>query len=649
MESLSADCTGTVALGDVKTCTITNDDVAPTLALVKTVTTDNGGTAGPNDWNLTATGDGGFTEAMPEALAATVIAVKANIGYVLSEANGPSGYAPSGWTCIGGGALTDATITLRLNEDVTCTIDNDDIAPLLTVIKTVDNGDGGTAVAGEWTMDITGTKVSSTGFPGAESPGVTVTLDVGSYSVDESGGPTGYSQNLSADCTGTVAPGDVKTCTITNDDIAPLLTLVKMVTKDDGGTAEPDQWDLTATGDGGFTETTPNIANATATAVTAGVAYVLSEAGPVGYIADGWVCTGGGSQTGSTITLTWGENVTCTITNDDIDVDLAVTKTESVDPVVAGSGPGNLVHVVTVTNVGLLDVTVVTLSETLTLPSGVSIDSIAPSGSTTFNDLTDTWTVGNLASGDSETLTVVLTVDGTAAAGTDVISGTATVISLNETDTNSANDTFTEATSVVINILPTASITSPGDGLTFLTTDSIGFGGSGSDNEDGSLTGASLVWTSSLDGQIGTGESFNSALTAGSHTITLTATDSQGASGTASVVVSVNTPPTVSITSPAGGSTFLTTESIGFAGSGSDNEDGALSGASLVWTSSLDAQIGTGASFNIVLTAGSHTITLTAIDSQGASGHCIGRCQRQHAPDGVDHKPSQWVDLLDQR
>ena len=131
MESLSADCTGTVALGDVKTCTITNDDVAPTLALVKTVTTDNGGTAGPNDWNLTATGDGGFTEAMPEALAATAIAVKANIGYVLSEANGPSGYAPSGWTCIGGGSLTDATITLGLNEDVTCTIDNDDIAPLL--------------------------------------------------------------------------------------------------------------------------------------------------------------------------------------------------------------------------------------------------------------------------------------------------------------------------------------------------------------------------------------------------------------------------------------------------------------------------------------------------------------------------------------
>ena len=50
-------------------------------------------------------------------------------------------------------------------------------------------------------------------------------------------------ESLSADCTGTVALGDVKTCTITNDDIAPLLTLVKMVTKDDGGTAEPDQWD----------------------------------------------------------------------------------------------------------------------------------------------------------------------------------------------------------------------------------------------------------------------------------------------------------------------------------------------------------------------------------------------------------------------
>ena len=47
--------------------------------------------------------------------------------------------------------------------------------PQLTVIKTVVTDDSGTAVAGDWTMDITGTNVTNTGFPGAESPGVTIT------------------------------------------------------------------------------------------------------------------------------------------------------------------------------------------------------------------------------------------------------------------------------------------------------------------------------------------------------------------------------------------------------------------------------------------------------------------------------------------
>ena len=54
------------------------------------------------------------------------------------------------------------------------------------------------------------------------------------------------------------------------------------------------------------------------------------------------------------------------------------------------------------------------------------------------------------------------------------------------------------------------------------------------------ITGAGLVWTSSLDGQIGTGTSFSrSALSVGNHTITLKATDSDGQMGTASVTLTV--------------------------------------------------------------------------------------------------------------
>ena len=145
--------------------------------------------------------------------------------------------------------------------------------------------------------------------------------------------------------------------------------------------------------------------------------------------------------------------------------------------------------------------------------------------------------------------------------------------------------------------------------------------------EDGALTGASLVWTSDLDAQIGTGTTSIASLSAGIHTITLTATDSPGATGTDSVSVTVNLPPpppntlpTASIIGPADGSTFLTSEVITLSGSGNDVEDGALTGASLVWTSDLDAQIGTGATFTASLSAGIHTITLTATDSLGATG-----------------------------
>lgn len=64
--------------------------------------------------------------------------------------------------------------------------------------------------------------------------------------------------------------------------------------------------------------------------------------------------------------------------------------------------------------------------------------------------------------------------------------------------------------------------------------------GSATDVEDGVLDGESLVWESSLDGELGTGrELATNALSEGVHTITLTATDSQGASSEATLTVVV--------------------------------------------------------------------------------------------------------------
>ena len=95
---------------------------------------------------------------------------------------------------------------------------------------------------------------------------------------------------------------------------------------------------------------------------------------------------------------------------------------------------------------------------------------------------------------------------------------------------------------------PTATISAPANGATYTQGQSVTFTGAGNDPEDGALSGASLVWTSSINGQIGTGASFSTtSLSAGTHTITLTAKDSKGATGTATITVTVSaqatTPP----------------------------------------------------------------------------------------------------------
>jgi len=78
--------------------------------------------------------------------------------------------------------------------------------------------------------------------------------------------------------------------------------------------------------------------------------------------------------------------------------------------------------------------------------------------------------------------------------------------------------------------------------------------------------------------------------------------------------------PQVSITAPANGATFTVGESITFSGSATDAGGNALAGASLVWSSDTDGQLGTGGSISTTLSVGPHTVTLTATDSTGKQG-----------------------------
>ncbi len=214
--------------------------------------------------------------------------------------------------------------------------------------------------------------------------------------------------------------------------------------------------------------------------------------------------------------------------------------------------------------------------------------------------------------------------DGLLGTGTSITRGDLTVgvhvISFIGTD-GTAADTA-QVTLTIVNDPPVAAITAPPTGSVFLLGTAVTFSGSATDTESGNLVGAALVWTSSLAGELGTGTSVQRTdLAAGTHVIRLIATDPQGAADTASVTIRVNTPPTATITAPADGSVFVVGTNISFRGTGSDPEDGALTGGSIVWTSSINGEFGAGSPTNENgLSVGVHLITLTATDSDGATG-----------------------------
>lgn len=113
----------------------------------------------------------------------------------------------------------------------------------LTLLKTVVNDNGGTAVDTAWTLAASG----PTSISGVEGNAAVTNapVDAGTYALSESGGPSNYTASLYRCAVNggapvvsnslTLTPSDVATCTITNDDNAPQLHLRKTVTNDNGG------------------------------------------------------------------------------------------------------------------------------------------------------------------------------------------------------------------------------------------------------------------------------------------------------------------------------------------------------------------------------------------------------------------------------
>ena len=265
---------------------------------------DNGGTKSAGDFTLSVTGSSPSPASFSGSETGTTVTL--NAGSYSVDESALSGYTKS----IG----ADCSGTIANGETKTCTITNDDQAATLIVKKHVINDNGGTKAASDFTMNVTGTNVQpSTSFPGSET-GTTVTLNAGSYSVDESA-MSGYTKSIGTNCSGTIANGETKTCTITNDDQPPGLTLVKTVSNTHGGQATIASFQASIDG-------TPVAWNTNVT-VAAG-AHTASETSVSGYTSGtGW---SGDCAANGAVAIGLGEHKTCYITNSDIPPTLKVCK-----------------------------------------------------------------------------------------------------------------------------------------------------------------------------------------------------------------------------------------------------------------------------------------------------------------------------------
>ncbi len=304
-KSLGPNCSGTISAGQHKTCTITNNDRAPRLRLIKHVINDNGGTKQVADFPLFINGS--------QVTSGAWSSLNAGVVYTASET--PStGYAASTWS---GDCTENGVLTLELGQDKTCEITNDDIQPQLIVHKLVTNTNGGNAVPGDFTLRVTGQNPTPSVFHGSEQ-GTTVALNAGSYAVTED--PyTGYTPSYSEECSGAIAAGQVKHCTVTNSDRAAHLVIVKHVVNNHGGTKHASDFTMSINGiavDGGATFPGAEVPGVMKT-VQPGT-YTVTETGPDGYAAS--------FSSGCSGTIALGETKFCTITNDDIAPRLTVTK-----------------------------------------------------------------------------------------------------------------------------------------------------------------------------------------------------------------------------------------------------------------------------------------------------------------------------------
>ncbi len=215
------------------------------LVVVKVVENDDGGLLGVADFGVTSDAgtlsfDAGTTVGTTTTYTASTLYLAPGT-YTLRESD-VDGYTEGTWSCNAGtlndDSISGGEIALAFGEQATCTIINNDIAPLLTLNKTVENLNGGTLGVEAFDISINGVEVIDED-PNTVAANTVITIseldlpsyDEGTWSCSDANGlTTGLPTNgLATNTTLTLLPGSDVTCSITNGDLGIDLSIVKTV------------------------------------------------------------------------------------------------------------------------------------------------------------------------------------------------------------------------------------------------------------------------------------------------------------------------------------------------------------------------------------------------------------------------------------
>jgi uncharacterized repeat protein (TIGR01451 family) len=391
--------------GSQVTCTLTNTlKELPTVVVTKDCDPNAGADANDRFQVTNKGGNVGDPLACEGSLTATL---QPGAAFEFDEVAGNGTTDLANYTKSRSAGCTDAD-GLQRGENGSCMITNTlKAVPKVTVHKACPNGKA--ADGDRFQVKRDGSNVGDPLDCGGDLD-VTVTAGQAYAITEDAAGTTdlaNYTTTLSEGCSGALAHfGDTAGCTITNTlKAAPKLTVIKHVINDNGGTSNAGNFTITVSGSSPSPASFPGSEAGTVVTLQPGP-YAVNEAAVSGYAqSKSDACSGTLAHFGAT--------ATCTVTNNDIAVpppptgppliNLAITKSDSPDPVTVGA---LLTYTLTVTNKKGDTANGVVVTDSL--PSDVTLVSLASTKGTCSGSNPITCNIGTVAFNELVTITIVV-------------------------------------------------------------------------------------------------------------------------------------------------------------------------------------------------------------------------------------------------